>query len=172
MDQLAAPQGICGQNNYDNTNFVERRVQRIERRVNQRKAAVNALYRKRRHSVRRVSDDLNGVYVDTHEPQIWYLSTGLMLLCVLDAFFTTILIHHGSEELNPILNYLLQIDLGLFLGVKFLITGSSISFLVLHKHHRLLNTVSCYHLLIISVVIYLVLIFYELSMLRMLPYFF
>ena len=148
------------------------RRQRAERRINKRKAALNAVYRKRRRSIRRDTDSLNGIYVDAHEPQIGVLSTGLMLLCVFDAFFTTILISHGSEELNPILNFLLQIDLSLFLAVKFFITGACITFLVMHKHHRLLNIVSCYHLLVASVVIYSLLIFYELSMLRMLPHLF
>ena len=169
MEQAVTPQGLCRQGFCENTTLVERRAQRTERRVNKRKAAVNALYRRRRQSVRRVSDDLNGVYVDTHEPQIGYLSTGLMLLCVLDAFFTTILIRHGSEELNPVLDYLLQIDMSLFLATKFFVTGLCISFLVLHKHHRLLNTISCYHLLIGSFGVYGILICYQLSMIRLLP---
>ncbi|WP_455376684.1 DUF5658 family protein [Kaarinaea lacus] len=170
MENIVSQQGVCEINNNSSAFFNERRGQRLERRVNKRKAAVQTVYRKRRKSVRRANDSLSNMYVDTHEPQIWYLSTGLMLLCVFDAFFTTILIRHGSEELNPILNYLLQIDLTLFLAAKFFLTGLSITFLVMHKHHRLLNTVSCYHLLIASVVIYMLLIFYELSMLRMLPH--
>lgn len=147
----------------------ERCNRREERRVNHRKAVVHSLYRKRRSVVRRNSDELTGIYVDTHETSLWYLSLGLMVLCVLDAFFTTILIANGSEELNPILDYLLQIDLTVFLAVKFFITGASIVFLVLHKHHRFLNTFSCYQLLVASVAIYAILICYQLSMIRYIP---
>ena len=168
MGNAIAQQAAC---EFGSSNAVsgDCRRQRVERRVNNRKAALHAVYSKRRRSIRRDTDSFNGSYVDAHEPQIGVLSAGLMLLCVFDAFFTTILIRHGSEELNPILNYLLQIDLSLFLAAKFFITGASITFLVMHKHHRLLNIVSCYHLLIASVVIYTLLIFYELSMLSMLP---
>lgn len=169
MEQVVTPPGFGEYNPVEKQRFAERRAQRVERRVNKRQTAFQALYRNRRQTVRRTSDQKHNIYVDTHERKLWYLSTGLMLLCVLDAFFTTILIHHGSEELNPILNYLLQIDLGLFLGVKFFVTGACITFLVLHKHHRLLNTVNCYQLLVASVIIYMLLIFYELSMIRLLP---
>jgi len=168
MESVLIKDGSCEYNTYSYYS-PERRKQRTERRVNQRKAAVYAVYRRRRQSTRRNTDTLHGIYVDTHERGLWYISTGLMLLCVLDALFTTILIYHGSEELNPILNYLLQIDLSLFLAVKFLLTGACISFLVLHKHHRLLNLVSCYHLLIVCFALYSILICYELSMIQMLP---
>jgi len=169
MSTAITQEELCGRNSFLGGKFSDRRVQRIERRVNKRKAAIHALYRRRRQSTRRSTDAIHGVYVDTHERSLWYLATGLMLLCVFDAFFTTVLIHHGSEELNPILDYLLQIDLSLFLAVKFIMTGLCISFLVLHKHHRLLNTVSCYHLLVGSVIIYTVLICYQLFMIRLLP---
>lgn len=167
METAVAQREFCETNNH--STFLDRRSQRIERRINQRKAAVQAVYRRRRKSIRRASDNLNNIYIDTHEPRLLVLSTALMLLCVLDAFFTTILLNHGSEELNPILEYLLQIDLSLFLAAKFVVTGLCIGFLVLHKHHRLLNTISCYHLLIGSVVIYALLVCYELSMIRYLP---
>lgn len=167
MENAVTRQEFCETNN--NSTFLDRRSQRIERRNNQRKAAVQAVYRRRRQTIRRASDNLSNIYIDTHEPRLLVLSTGLMLLCVLDAFFTTILLLHGSEELNPLLNYLLQIDLSLFLAAKFVVTGLCIGFLVLHKHHRLWNTISCYHLLIASVVIYTLLVCYEFSMIRHLP---
>jgi len=169
MDQVAIQQGILEYNSISADTAAERRHLRLERRVNKRKAAVQTIYRRRRQSVRRNTDNLSNIYVDTHERKLWYLATGLMVLCVLDAFFTTILIRHGSEELNPLMNFLLQVDLGLFLAAKFFITGFSISFLVMHKHHRLLNTVNCYQILIASVVAYSVLVAYEFSMIRYIP---
>ena len=153
----AVDQGLSG---------IERREMRNERRCNQVKAAVNSVYRNRRKLIRRESDNVIGVYVDAHEPKLWYLAIILMTLSALDAFFTTLLISNGSEELNPLLAYLLQIDLWVFLAVKFFITGTSIVFFVMHKHHRLLNTVNCYHLLAFSVAIYFILICYEFNMVR------
>lgn len=145
---------------------IERRATRKERRQNQVKTALYSFYRNRRKQIRRASDDVNGIYVDVHERKLWYLAITLMTLSVLDAFFTTLLIANGSEELNPVLAYLLQIDLWVFLAVKFFITGTSIVFFVLHKHHRLLNTVNCYQLLVFSVTIYIILVCYEISMVQ------
>ena len=147
----------------------DRRASSVERRTNNRKAVVHSFYRKRRNTLRRDSDDMSNVYVDTHEPKLWYLALGLMLLSVLDAFFTTILIQNGSEELNPVLDFLLKIDLSFFLAAKFFVTGSVIVFFVLHKHHRFLDTVNCYQLLVASVFIYTVLICYQFSMVRLIP---
>jgi len=147
----------------------ERRYTHRERRRDHRKAAVHSFYRKRRQHFRRDGDKLVGIYVDTHESTLFYLALSLMALSVMDAFFTTLLISNGSEELNPILAYLLSLDLYIFLGAKFLITGSCAIFFIMHKHHRLFNLVSCYQLLILSVAIYFLLVCYELSMVRHLP---
>jgi hypothetical protein len=144
----------------------ERRTLGSERRSNRRKAALYSFYRNRRKGLRRDGDNLNGVYVDAHEPRLFYLAVALMTLSVIDAFFTTLLIHNGSEELNPVLAYLLEYNLYAFLGVKFCITGFSIVFFVLHKHHRLFNLISCYQLLIFSVGVYVFLVGYELTMVR------
>lgn len=151
--------------------LTERRAIHTERRCNHRRAAVHSIYRKRRKYLRRVHDYRVGTYVDSHEPTLFYLAMVLMALSVLDAFFTTLLISYGSEELNPILAYLLALDLYVFLGVKFLITGSSTLFLIMHKHHRLFNTISCYQLLVLSVAVYFLLVCYELTMVRHLPIF-
>jgi hypothetical protein len=144
----------------------ERRVPSSERRSNQRKAALYSFYRNRRKEVRRDDDSLIGVYVDSHEPRLFYLAITLMTLSVLDAFFTTLLIYNGSEELNPLLAYLMELNLYAFLGAKFFITGFSIVFFIWHKHHRLFNLISCYQLLIFSVAVYVLLVGYELSMVQ------
>ena len=148
---------------------IDRRVIRTERRRNNRKAALHSLYRNRRKHIRREIDKDSAIYVDVHEPVLFYLAITLMTLSVFDAFFTTLLLEHGSEELNPLLAFLLDMDLYVFLGVKFTITAFSILFFIMHKHHRLFNIISCYHLLIFSVVIYTALVFYEINMIRHLP---
>ena len=146
--------------------LAERRAIREERRANQRKAALYSFYRNRRKQLRRDNDNSVGIYVDAHEPKLFYLAMTLMFLSILDAFFTTLLIHNGSEALNPLLAYLFNINLYVFLGVKFFITGFSIVFFIWHKHHRLFNLVSCYHLLIFSVGVYVLLVGYEWNMVQ------
>ncbi|HEY5602852.1 MAG TPA: DUF5658 family protein [Gammaproteobacteria bacterium] len=162
MQQGILQQGVLKQGEL----FAERRAIDNDRRSNQRKAALYSIYRNRRKQLRRDGDNLIGVYVDAHEPKLFYLATGLMMLSVLDAFFTTLLIANGSEELNPVLAHLLAADLIAFLGAKFFITGFSILFFVMHRHHRLFNLISCYQLLVFSVAVYVLLIGYQLTMVR------
>lgn len=160
-------QGVIGQR----FPTIDRRVIYKERRSNNRKAALHSIYRNRRKHIRRETDKDTAIYVDVHEPILFYLALALMTLSVFDAFFTTLLLEHGSEELNPLLAYLLDMDLYVFLAAKFLITAFSILFFIMHKHHRLFNTVSCYQLLIFSVVVYTGLVVYEINMIRHLPLF-
>ena len=67
----------------------ERRSTHRERRRNHGKAAVHSFYRNRRKHIRREDDSSVGAYVDVHEPSLFYLALSLMVLSVLDAFFTT-----------------------------------------------------------------------------------
>lgn len=138
----------------------------FERRTNRRKAAVHSFYRRRRAQVRRQTDDVTGQYLDVHESRLGYLALVLMVLSIIDAFFTLLLLENGSQELNPLLDLLLQVDVSLFLGVKFFITAMGIVFFVQHKHHKLFNLVSCYQLLTASVAVYTMLIVYEFAMVR------
>ena len=158
-------QGIIEQEQYTN----KRHSIDEERRRDHRKAAMHSFYRNHRKNLRRIHDHRIGTYVDSHEPTLFYLATALMILSVLDAFFTTLLISNGSEELNPILAYFLAVDLHVFLAVKFFITAFSIVFFIMHKHHRLFNLISCYQLLVLSVAVYFLLVCYELSMVQHLP---
>ena len=158
-------QGVISQSQ----SSIDRRSTHRERRRNHSKAAVHSFYRKRRTHIRREDDYTVGTYVDAHEPTLFYLALSLMTLSVLDGFFTTLLISNGSEELNPLLAYLLSFDLHVFLGVKFLLTGFCAVFFIMHKHHRLFNVISCYQLLVLSVAVYFLLVCYELSMVRHLP---
>lgn len=160
-------QGVIG----EAVSTADRRHSGTDRRTNLRKAAVHSVYRNRRKHLRRESDHNAAVYVDAHEPVLFYLAVTLMTLSVLDAFFTTILLQHGSEELNPLLALLLEIDLYIFLAAKFCVTGFGILFLIMHKRHRLFDRVSCYQLLIACVAIYIGLVAYEINMIRHLPLF-
>ena len=151
--------------------FDEKRLApNVERRSNRRKAAVHSFYRRRRAQARRQTDDVTGQYVDVHETRLGYLALLLMTLSIIDAFFTLVLLENGSRELNPLLEFLLQVDTSLFLGVKFFITAMGIVFFVQHKHHKLFNLISCYQLLSVSVAVYAVLIGYEFTMVRHLPF--
>jgi hypothetical protein len=148
------------------SDYAERRDCTVDRRTYNFRTAWHSLYRNRRKAMRRDSDSLIGVYIDAHRPTEFLIAVGIAMLSALDAYFTTILLANGSRELNPFMNYLMEQDYTLFVAAKILITGLSIVFLVMHKHHLLLNRFSGLQILSACFFIYLLLIAYEWSMVQ------
>ena len=143
---------------------------RVDRRKNTAKAAFYSLFMNRRVNNSRRSEHHEG-YVDVHESSLFYMAFGAILLCSADAFFTLTLINfHGSRELNPVMDYLLQKDVTLFFYVKFIFTSIAVMFLVMHKNFLLFNRITGRHLLITAFCMYATLVAYELYMLVWLPF--
>jgi len=144
----------------------------IDRRSTTWRTALYSLFLRRRVGLRRTADQGKGHYVDVHEPQLFYVAIGGVLLCVADAFFTlTLLNFYGSYELNPVMDYFIKKDIQHFFFMKFGLTAFGIMFLVAHKNFRLFNRISGYHILYANLIIYAVLVAYELFMLFVIPFF-
>ena len=142
----------------------------IDRRINTWRTALYSLFFRRRVSQRREVDQGGAHYVDVHEPQLFYVAVGGLLLCVADAFFTmTLLNFYGSYELNPVMDYFIKQDILQFFFVKFGLTAFGIMFLVVHKNFRLFNRISGYQILYANLIIYAILVAYELFMLFVIP---
>ncbi|HEY5602778.1 MAG TPA: DUF5658 family protein [Gammaproteobacteria bacterium] len=149
------------------------RVVAVDRRSNSWRTIFGSLVLRRRANPRRTQDGDGAHYVDVHEPLLFFVAVGALLLCVADAFFTlTLLDFHGSYELNPVMDYFIQKDIHQFFFVKFGLTAFGIVFLVLHKNFRLLNRISGYHILYGCLITYATLVAYEVTMLVILPWFF
>ncbi len=147
------------------------RVVAEDRRTNSWRTIAGSIFLRRRANPRRTEDGSGAHYVDVHEPRLFFVAVGALLLCVADAFFTmTLLDFYGSYELNPVMNYFIQQDFHQFFFVKFGLTAFGILFLVLHKNFRILNCVSGYQILYGSLMVYAVLIAYELTMLAVIPF--
>lgn len=141
-----------------------------DRRTNSWRTIVGSVIYRRRGAPRRTDDSGNPHYVDIHEPHLFYVAVGALLLCVVDAFFTmTLLSFYGSYELNPVMDYFIQQDVQHFFLVKFGMTALGIMFLVIHKNFRILNIVSGYQILYASLAVYSLLVVYELFMLVVIP---
>lgn len=142
----------------------------IDRRSVTWRTFVGALIHRRRVDRRRDGDGDVAHYVDVHEPYLFYVAVGALLLCVADAFFTMTLINfYGSYELNPVMDYFIKADIKIFFIVKFGLTASGIIFLVIHKNFRLFNRISGYHILHSALLLYALLVAYELFMLLVIP---
>jgi len=61
---------------------------------------------------------------------------GVILLNLLDAWFTLLFLSHGGRELNPLVDQVLQVSPHLFVLLKTLGIGICASFLVLTKNFR------------------------------------
>ena len=143
-----------------------RQVRQGDRRKNNLRAAFYSLFKRRRqaYSRREHEKDLHG-YVDVHEPKLYYMAVTACFLSVCDAFLTLQLLQLGSQELNPLLEYFLAVDVRLFFISKFLMTAFCILFLVMHNKLKLLNRISGVQILGATILGYSILVMYELSML-------
>ena len=136
-----------------------------DRRQNHSRALFLSLFMRRRRGPRRADDSGRGQYVVIHEPAVVVLTLGIVLLCIADAFFTLNIIDRGGEEVNPFMRVLLEKDVLLFFSVKFTITSFCLLFTIVHKHFRILKTISGYHILYAVFICYATLIYYELVLL-------
>jgi len=140
-------------------------VRTVDRRVNHRRAMWYSLFMRRRRALRRDDEKGRHYYIDLHEPWLFSLAMAMCLLSVSDAFLTLNLLQLGSEELNPLLDYFLSLDVRLFFVVKFAITTFCIVFLVMHKNFVLFNRISGLQVLVLSIMAYSVLVCYEITLL-------
>lgn len=113
----------------------------------------------RRKIIRRELDRQRYVFVDWYSPQLLITLLCLLILSLLDAYFTLTLIReHGVAEANPIMAFYLECSDISFITGKFLFTAVSIFIFCLYSNF-FITKVS----LASSLVIYLVVILYELN---------
>ncbi len=135
-----------------------------ERRQIGIKSMFYALFLTRRRDPRREGEPV-AYYTDWYSVPLFLLAVGIVLLCVADAFFTLQLISLGASELNPIMAYLLDKGLYLFVGIKMALTVSAIIVLVMHQRFAFFRLVKTYHILLLTFLSYAALIAYELTLL-------
>ena len=127
-----------------------------------------SLVMSRRAGDRRLDSNDIPAYVDVHGPKMFFGAMLMMLFCVLDAYFTLQLIQHGSRELNPFMAMLLEKDAAWFFVSKYLITAFCVFWLVTHKKFTFFG-IKGRTILLIAILMYGILITYQLSMLLHLP---
>lgn len=120
---------------------------------------------KRRHA-RREEEDLN-YYVDRYDAKYLALILSILVLCVLDAYFTLKIIHYGGKELNPLMIKFLDRFPEMSLLMKYLITVISLIILLVHKNFILFGKVKAYFFLYVIFSLYFILVLYEVFFLYM-----
>ncbi|MBA2492344.1 MAG: hypothetical protein H0V34_11805 [Gammaproteobacteria bacterium] len=119
----------------------------------------------RRRQARRESD-VSGYYVDWYAPHTLYLAVSVLLLSCADAMMTLRLLEHGASELNAIMRVLIETDVQLFAAFKMALTGAGLLFLLIHHRFRVFRRFRVEQLLRWIALLYLVLIAYELTLLK------
>jgi Domain of unknown function (DUF5658) len=93
-----------------------------------------------RASVRRALEREGPFFVDRFDPVILTLTLGVLVLCLVDGVLTIELIDLNSEEINPVMRFLLRRGYLSFLMGKYALTAAGLPFLVVYKNWPLFGT--------------------------------
>lgn len=104
-------------------------------------------------------------YVDRYDTRFRLITIGILLLCVMDAFFTLRILELGGTEENPLMAYLIEWDLWIFVYSKLIITAVCIGVLLAHSHLMWLRVIRISYILYTCFACYLALIIYEIFLL-------
>lgn len=102
----------------------------------------------RRIQARRKDEKIN-CYVDQyHDPVLFFLVLAIIIMSVLDAFFTILLLENGNVvEANPLMAALIEKDNLLFFHVKYLLTTLSLILLVIYKNFSIFGAFTTKHVI-------------------------
>lgn len=90
----------------------------------------------RRERIRRQADRHKFFFFDRYSARLLAIILLILLLSVIDSFFTLFLTGHGAEELNPIMAYFLNLSPWAFIGVKYLLTSIGVTvLLIFHSYY-------------------------------------
>ena len=120
----------------------------------------------KRKNIRRDEDRLTQPYVDLYSFSSVLSVLVTFILSVTDAIFTLKLISLGGSELNPFMDFFLQLGPFPFLIVKHLLTGTCLIIFLVHKNRVIFGGhLRVKSLLVFSLSLYFTLILYELALL-------
>jgi hypothetical protein len=143
------------------------RRDRTERRRSVLRALWHGNFKRRRVAPRR-THERHAVVTDWFHPQWLGVGILILLLCCFDAVLTLTLLDHGAYELNPIMAPLLEGAGRGFVLVKIGLTALGVILLTVLARLRIFGRTVGYVLYLILVG-YVVLVGYELFLLRNIP---
>lgn len=114
----------------------------------------------RRKRSRRVADSEN-YYVDKYESRYLVLILAILILCVLDVYFTLKILQLGGNELNPFMSFLIKKNPALSLVVKYLVTAGGLVILLIHKNFKIFGKLKVHSLIYFIFFLYFILMLYE-----------
>jgi len=112
---------------------------------------------------RRTGENKN-YYVDRYEPRYFVLITLILLLCVLDAYYTLKILQAGGREMNPFMLGIMNKNPAFALIIKYLITAGAIAILIIFKNFVVFGRLRVSSLIPVVFLIYLFLVAFEISL--------
>ena len=122
----------------------------------------------RRTSARRRVDRQDVQFFDRFDAFVLALIVSILGLTIVDGVLTVELLGVNCEEANPVMKYMLYQGQGTFFVVKYILTAVGLPFLLVFKNHLLFGTrFRVGYIFPVFLVLYLVLVAYEVHLLRM-----
>jgi hypothetical protein len=87
-----------------------------------------------RQSIRRQEDRETYLYVDRYGHGLFFALLLILLLAVLDVYFTIFHLAHGGQEINPLMNLFIGYGFGFLFTVKYTSTALAVLVLCIHKN--------------------------------------
>ncbi|MBW2059530.1 MAG: hypothetical protein JRJ26_18725 [Deltaproteobacteria bacterium] len=120
-------QGLIGE--------LERDRRRIaDRRQEQTSPLSRYLFKGRRRFIRRKADRRIHPYVDRYGPLLFLSILLIVVLSVLDAYFTIFHVDKGAREVNPLMSYLIGRGSLYFFAFKYTLTALGLFLLCIYKN--------------------------------------
>ena len=95
----------------------------------------------RRQSIRRKSDRKTNIYVDLYGHYLLLSLLLIILLSILDAYFTIFHIEKGAREINPLMDFLMGYGNTYFFVIKYTLTALGLILLCIYKSLPISRTV-------------------------------
>jgi hypothetical protein len=95
----------------------------------------------RRRSFRRKKDRKTHIYVDVYGHYLLLSLLLIILLSVLDAYFTIFHVERGAREINPLMDFLLGYGNTSFFIIKYILTALGLMLLCIYKSLVISRTV-------------------------------
>lgn len=120
----------------------------------------------KRKNIRREEDRLSQPYVDLYSFSSVLSVVVTLILSVTDAILTLKIISLGGSELNPFMDFFLQLGPSPFLIIKYLLTGTCLAIFLVHKNRVIFwGYLRVKSLLVFCLLLYFTLILYEMALL-------
>ena len=118
----------------------------------------------RRKGVRRNIESAVGRYLDHYELRLIFPSLIILVLCMVDGHITLNLLALGATEVNLLMKLAIEKGVIIFLVTKYLMTATSLVFLIIHHQFRIFNIVQVRHIIYGYAWVYIALLIYEITM--------